>query len=363
MAAQLKASISRVQSKAKTHDNVLVKVRITNTGKEDVSILTWNTPLDRLITDCLDVSVNGKNVEYDGPMVKRAAPKESDYLVIKAGQTVEAEYPVSDAYDTSRPGSYEVKLKTPIPDVAPKEKGVAAALASGRRTPVRQPLSARTAFKIEKGQGNHLTLGAAARHDEKQSKTAMRSVAALKAAAAPKKAGSKKNAAKNKKAKLMAALTSGGTAAQKAAALKAHAAGYALCKAALAGLVNGPPYVEWFGAHTAARFGRVKKNYAAVKKRMETVQFTYNLTGSGCTAGVYAYTYKGTSTIWFCDAFWDASATGTDSKAGTVLHEHTHSDASTDDITYGQASCRTLAISHPGQAIQNADTHEYYAGG
>src|SRR4051812_25599396 len=103
MAARLRASISKVQNKAKTHDNVLVKVTITNTGDEDVSVLTWNTPLDRLITDCLDVSVNGRKVEYDGPVVKRGAPKESDYLVIKAGQSVEAEFPVSDAYDTSRP--------------------------------------------------------------------------------------------------------------------------------------------------------------------------------------------------------------------------------------------------------------------
>src|SRR4029079_17384056 len=112
------------------------------------------------------------------------------------------------------------------------------------------------------------------------------------------------------------------------------------------------------GAHTAARFKRVKAHYAAVQRRMETVQFTYNLTGSGCTTGVYAYTYKGTSTIWFCDAFWSAPSTGTDSKAGTVLHEHTPSDASTDDVTYGQPSCRALAISNPDQAINNADTHE-----
>jgi peptidyl-Lys metalloendopeptidase len=96
---------------------------------------------------------------------------------------------------------------------------------------------------------------------------------------------------------------------------------------------------------------------------MEDTTFTYNLAGSGCESGVFAYTYKGTSTIWFCDAFWSASDTGTDSRAGTVVHEHTHASSGTDDIQYGQPGCMQLAISNPSNAVMNADTHEYYSGG
>lgn len=356
MAKLFKASIRKVQKKPTTHDSVVVKVAITNTSDQDVSVLTWNTPLDRLVTDCLAVTVNGEAIGYDGPMVKRAAPTESDYLVIKAGQTVEAEYPVSDAYDTSKPGNYVIKLKTPIPDTAPKLAGAAKLLPSGTRPPVTQPITASTEIKIEQGEGSHLTLGAAARKDEKMLKSALQTTAA-----SARKPNSKKNA--SEKATPLAALTDGGSATQKAAALKAHADGYDLCTAALAGLAIDARYKEWFGAHTAVRFNKVKANYAAVKKLMETVQFTYNLSGSGCSPGVYAYTYKGTTTIWFCDAFWSAPTTGTDSKAGTVVHEHTHSDALTDDLTYGQSACRNLAVSSPDQAVSNADSHEYFAGG
>jgi hypothetical protein len=39
-----------------------------------------------VITDCLDVTVNGKKVEYDGPIIKRGAPTARDYKVIKAGR-------------------------------------------------------------------------------------------------------------------------------------------------------------------------------------------------------------------------------------------------------------------------------------
>ena len=350
---QLKARLVKFEDSYKSHHAVRLKVVLTNTSKKDLSILTWNTPLDGLVTDCLDIRIGGKNIEYDGPMVKRGAPTPKDYIVIKAGQSIEAEFPVSDAYDTSKPGNYQVKLKTDIPDVAPQESRpmMAAALKLGRHTPVRQPIPANISFKVTKGEGSHMTMGAAARSEEQNRKILAKAVARVAA---------------KKKATAQAALTPltvGGTAAQKSAAVQAHNDGYGLCVAALAGMANDAKYKEWFGTYNLARFNKVKNDYSTVKRRIETIQFTYNLTGSGCSSGVYAYTYKDTSTIWFCDAFWDAPAKGTDSKAGTVVHEHTHSDASTDDIQYGQSGCRALALSHPEQAINNADSHEYYAGG
>ena len=96
---------------------------------------------------------------------------------------------------------------------------------------------------------------------------------------------------------------------------------------------------------------------------MESKTFTYDLTGTGCGSGVFAYTYRGTTTIWMCDAFWSAPATGTDSKAGTMVHEHSHASAFTDDTTYGQPNCRKLAVNSPDKATKNADSHEYYVGG
>jgi peptidyl-Lys metalloendopeptidase len=35
--------------------------------------------------------------------------------------------------------------------------------------------------------------------------------------------------------------------------------------------------------------------------------------------------------------------------------------AGTDDVVYGQTGAKNLANSNPGQAIQNADSHEYFA--
>jgi len=350
----LEAKLVKPDKNFKTQSSIPLKVVLTNTSNQDLSVLTWNTPLDDVVTDCLDITVNGRKVEYDGPIIKRGAPTAKDYVLIKAGESVETNFPVSDAYDTSKPGTYEVTLKTMIPDARPKQPRLAAALNAPDFEPIQLPVKDKTTFRVEKGEGRRLTLGAAARSKEHAKK------------AAAKKATTRALAAAKKKPEAQAflePLSTGGTAAQKTKAKKAHADGYDLCVKALASLVDDARYVEWVGAHTLKRFNKVKINYTAVKTRMESVQFTYNLSGSGCGSGVFAYTYKGTSTIWFCDQFWAASATGTDSKAGTVLHEHTHSDASTDDNVYGQVGCRNMAINQPNKAVENADSHEYYAGG
>jgi peptidyl-Lys metalloendopeptidase len=67
-------------------------------------------------------------------------------------------------------------------------------------------------------------------------------------------------------------------------------------------------------------------------------------------------------TIYVCKAFWSAPMTGTDSKGGTLVHEMSHFNvvASTDDWVYGQSGAASLAISNPSQAIDNADSHEYF---
>ena len=64
-----------------------------------------------------------------------------------------------------------------------------------------------------------------------------------------------------------------------------------------------------------------------------------------------------------CNAYWNAPLTGTDSKAGTLIHEMSHFTivADTDDYVYGQTAARNLANTNPTNAVDNADNHEYFA--
>jgi peptidyl-Lys metalloendopeptidase len=84
----------------------------------------------------------------------------------------------------------------------------------------------------------------------------------------------------------------------------------------------------------------------------------------GCKQNYYAYVYSNQPyRIYLCKAFWTAPMTGTDSKAGTLIHEVSHFDvvAGTDDHVYGQTNAKNLAISNPNNAVNNADNHEYFA--
>ena len=84
---------------------------------------------------------------------------------------------------------------------------------------------------------------------------------------------------------------------------------------------NGPSlrYQTWFGAFTPARhnvvvdhFGRISQNNFA----------GFNYDCMCARENVYAYVYPDRfGTIFLCPAFWKAPATGTDSKAGTLVHE------------------------------------------
>jgi peptidyl-Lys metalloendopeptidase len=130
----------------------------------------------------------------------------------------------------------------------------------------------------------------------------------------------------------------------------------------LVGLSSGRPrYRTWFGTYTASRKSTVQTHFRLIRSHPFST-FTYDCS---CTdPNTYAYVYPNTfGRIYLCGAFWNAPNTGTDSRAGTLIHESSHFTVhgGTDDWAYGQSTCRSLAISNPLRAIDNADSHEYFA--
>ncbi|KAH6906780.1 deuterolysin M35 metalloprotease, partial [Coprinopsis sp. MPI-PUGE-AT-0042] len=119
-------------------------------------------------------------------------------------------------------------------------------------------------------------------------------------------------------------------------------------------------YRTWFGTYSSANLNTVRSHFSLISSRQFS-SFTYDCT---CTeSGTYAYVYPDTfGRIYLCGAFWNAPNTGTDSKAGTLVHESSHFtiNGGTDDYAYGQTNCKSLATSNPSRAIMNADSHEYF---
>jgi hypothetical protein len=123
-----------------------------------------------------------------------------------------------------------------------------------------------------------------------------------------------------------------------------------------------PRYNTWFGAYTETRFDQVQSQYQDIGKALaqETIRFD-----CGCEeVGVFAYVYPSRPyNIFLCPAFSAANIDGTDSRAGTIIHELSHFTilGGTDDHVYGQRGAQALASSDPNRAVGNADSMEYFA--
>jgi peptidyl-Lys metalloendopeptidase len=156
----------------------------------------------------------------------------------------------------------------------------------------------------------------------------------------------------------------GCSAGQRGTLKSASAAGDLYAKNGLSytqALVAGTPrYTTWFGTYSTARRDIVLDHFQKISSHSFT---QYNYDCSCQDSGVYAYVYPDQfGTVYLCGAFWNAPLTGTDSKAGTLVHESSHflDNGGTQDYVYGQQGCKDLAVSNPDHAVGNADTHEYY---
>jgi Lysine-specific metallo-endopeptidase/Hemopexin len=325
---------------------ILLTFELQNVSDRDYALLSWNTPLEREVFDYIEVRHGDRVLPYDGRVVKRGDPPAEAYRRVAAGETVVEQVDLSTAFAFTVPGTYTVRLDPRFLDAIPEAgETIVGRTRAEHEGFALDPLSA--SFELLPDGEPRLTRGEAVR----------REVGAPSGAAGPPVA----------KLTAKAPVITGGTTAQQADARAAHdnAAAYAdACVNELAGWTartDNSTYTVWFGADSTSRYATVQDHYGKIRGALANDEITYDLSGSGCQAGWYAYTHKNTRKIWLCGAFWTAGATGVDSKFGTLVHELSHAAASTDDVVYGQANARDLAATKPDDAIRNADNHEYFA--
>ncbi|SJL15532.1 related to Peptidyl-Lys metalloendopeptidase [Armillaria ostoyae] len=84
-----------------------------------------------------------------------------------------------------------------------------------------------------------------------------------------------------------------------------------------------------------------------------------------CTdSDTYAYVYPSTyGKVYLCGYYWQCPATGSGSRADTIIHEGTHFPQilGTGDYAYGETSCKSLAKSNPARAYLNADNNAFFS--
>lgn len=100
-----------------TENEIVVTFTLANTSPKDLWVLTWYTPLEGIKGKIFTMTCNGVEIPYEGRMVKRAAPLEEDYILIKSGETVSAANDLATVFHLSESGTCTVNFRGTIHDV------------------------------------------------------------------------------------------------------------------------------------------------------------------------------------------------------------------------------------------------------
>jgi peptidyl-Lys metalloendopeptidase len=311
------------------NDDVVVKVTLTNTSDTPQYVLKWRTPFEGIDAPLFDVKRDGEPVPYLGALVKRGAPKQSDYFLLKPGASHTVKVELSALYDMSVTGDYQISYKTSSPDLF-------------------WNASSKEAREMESSPATVWVDGRLPRGATPQ---AVLDLEAMKREANPSPSAGSLSFSRC-------------TTTQQNTITQAMSAGLSMSTnsdAYMSKGTMGPRYTKWFGVVETSRVNKVKSNFAAIKDAFANKPVTVDC---GCKQRYYAYVYPTQPyKIYVCKAFWSAPMTGTDSKGGTLVHEMSHFNvvAGTDDHVYGQSGAANLAITNPDLAVENADSHEYFA--
>ncbi len=315
--AELRTQVSNHKAVHAAGDSVSVMVAYSNASYVSARVPAWLADASSPDLSFLRVTRDGIELPYQGAIAKRVAIEKQAHIELQPGESFSVSYNLERAFDLSAGGAYEVSFV-----------GSETHMLGGRSFD-----SMPAALFVEADASRALAFGS--RHSDE------------------------KLGASSYAASCSASQQSGlATALNSAVAYANDAVAY----------LAAPPsstktrYVTWFGAVTTSRWNTVKTHFANIKSTFDTQNMSFDC---GCTdAGTFAYVYPTQPyKVYLCGAFWSAPNTGTDSRAGTLVHETSHFNvvAGTADNVYGQAGAKRLAISNPKKAINNADSHEYFA--
>lgn len=315
--SELRVDLAPRQAAYMADEPVLVDVTITNVSARKAKLLGWMLPAADLEESLFEVTHGGQRAAFLGAHYKRARPEAGDFVHLAAGASITRQVDLARFYDLSRTGDRDIRLVVDEHALRPDDGARAAAVTSntarvwieGRAMPAPEPVAIDT---------------------------------------------------------LAGSLSfSRCTTTQQDTITQAIAVSNTMSDGAVAYLAGSPAattrYTTWFGAFTTARWSTAASHFTAIADAFDTKPITVDC---GCRKKYYAYVYPTQPyTIYVCNVFWTAPLSGTDSKGGTLIHEMSHFNvvAGTDDWAYGQSACKSLATSNPQNALDNADSHEYFA--
>ena len=307
-----------------------VQFVLSNNGDVDVSVLTWETPLEAELTQDvfhLTADINGKpnvfgnRAQYSGRLIKRSHPAAKDFVTVKAGESVSTTIALSDYYRIGD-GAHRVSFAGEMVIQSTSNK--------------RSFLSAAPALQVIGMQSEPVSVN-------------LTSVPETQRATI----GGFTSCSADQQVALASDINAAETIATEAR--------IALTDLPESERPTSPRYLQWFGAFSPDRYETVTDIYRNAEQVFEdgSTEFVCD-----CDEPFFAFVFPiDPFKVYLCEFYWRAAQTGTDSRAGTIVHELSHFPevGGTDDNAYGQLSAANLARDNPASSVNNADSIEYFA--
>jgi peptidyl-Lys metalloendopeptidase len=314
--------------------NVLLKY--TNTGTESMAIYKWYLPETNLCEAIFEVTRDGERVEYVGPIVKRRTPTADDMINLSPGTSMSTIIELSSVYNMTQTGNYVIQYKMNADQVLTTMDNIFTYKITSSYDGEESILESAPAQVFVVGRRNLLIEQAI------EASTQIRALTPTFISC---------------------------TATRSSSIRSAISAAENYANDAIQHLNRQPSatvrYTTWFGSYSSNNWLRLQSHFSKIQSALYTKSLVFDCSCPGAgSQDSYAYVYSNQPyKIYLCNSFWPSSITGTDSKAGTIIHELAHFTivVGTDDYAYGHSAAQTLARSNPARALMNSDNLEYFA--
>jgi peptidyl-Lys metalloendopeptidase len=346
--AKIDVKIELDSNEYKASDTQNLTYTLVNNSNSPINVLKWHLPIDGIEDNIFKVKKSGEQeAVYLGIIVKRGLPVPEDYVTIDPKSSISTELDLNEFYDISQEGKYQVEFVSTILDFGSDEpETLISSLVETQKFSTEIIHSNVAEFKLVEDRKPKQVNGVAVEWIDK-----------MKSLVSEGATSSFQNCSTSQTNNIKSALVEAEKYASKSKSI--------LINTQESNRPQARRYKEWFGSYTSQRYDQVTKNYTKIHDALINKPIIFNCTCDRPNpTNIYAYVRPAFPyEIFLCNQFWNASITGTDSRAGTIVHElsHFYVVASTDDHEYGQVAARGLASNNPSSAIANADNHEYFA--
>jgi len=285
---------------------ILINTTFINTTEADIKLLKWHLPTaEILLEDLFDIkNSRQETIKYRGKIYKRLAPQKNDFFILKAREKVTIKTDLSLSYALTKSGFYTINYRL-------------------KNTP---------------DSSLHFTL-----LEDRPAKEILEGIQKITV----------KSCSSNQQSKLENIVSE--------AAVITNVASVLLQSIKEENRPYADRYTQWFGNYDYDRYATVQANFQKIQDTLDNKEISFDC---DCNDNAIAYVFPEVAyNIHLCSSFWNLDLNGTDSQAGTMVHEISHFKitAHTDDHGYGKVAAKNYSDNEPSKAIDNADNYEYFA--